>query len=178
MLGTEHMVELDTRAGLVGKTTIPPAFGLVPEVCCRRLAVLRPDVAGPCERDAIEFVPGTPLEYLARWMACNEVFRDDVHLVSVIRWMDGVISFGITQPQYHGIPAPPRDIDAYFHEAGWTRLNDPSGHAVFFNYAFGVMAIDAEMRNCYINQGGLQPFDVILYQPDESLEQYLRIFPE
>lgn len=31
IVGTEHMVELDTRAGLVGKTTIPPAFGLVPD---------------------------------------------------------------------------------------------------------------------------------------------------
>ncbi len=176
-LGAEHMVELDARAGLVGKTTVPPGFGLVPELLHHSLAVLRPDADAPRNADAIEFVPATPLEYLARWRACNEVFGDDVRLVSVIRWSDGMVSFGITQPQYHGVPAEPREIEAYFHDAGWTRLNDPSGHTVFFNYAFSVLAIDAERRNCYLNEGGLQPFDVVLCEPDEALERYLGIFP-
>lgn len=176
-LGTEHMVELDAQVGLVGKTTIPPAFGLVPELRRHPLAVLRPDTDASREREAIEFVPATPLEYLSRWLAGNEVFGDDVRLVAVIRWTGGMVSFGITQPQYHGIPAEPREIEAFFHQAGWSRLNDPSGHAVFFNYAFGVMAIDAERRNCYLNDGGLQPFDVILCEPDESLERYLGIYP-
>lgn len=39
------------------------------------------------------------------------------------------------------------------------------------------MAIDAERRNCYLNDAGLQPFDVILCVPDEALEKYLGIFP-
>jgi hypothetical protein len=178
MVGTEHMVELDTQSGLIGKTTIPPAFGLIPVLRRHPEVVLRPDSAAPCDREFIEFSPATPLEYLARWIASNEVFGDDVNLVSVIRWLDGLTSFGITQPQYHGIPAEPRDIESYFLDAGWTPLNDPSGHVVFFNYAFGIMAIDTERRNCYINQGGLQPFDVILCVPDLALEQYLRIYPE
>ncbi|HEY1120708.1 MAG TPA: hypothetical protein VGE67_03875 [Haloferula sp.] len=55
---------------------------------------------------------------------------------------------------------------------------NPSGHAVYFNYAFGVMAIDAERRNCYLTDGELQPFDVILCHPHEELEQFLRIYPE
>ena len=177
MIGTEHMVELDTHTGLVGKTTIPPGFGLVPAVRQHSLAVLRPEAGGPVAAESIEFVSATPLEYLSRWLANNDVFGDDVRLVSVIRWRDGLTSFGNTQPQYHGVPAEPREIEAFFHEAGWTRLNDPSGHAVFFNYAFGVLAIDAETRNCYINRGGLQPFDVIVCGPDEALERYLRIYP-
>lgn len=173
------MVELDAQAGIVGKTTIPPAFGLVPELRRHSLAVLRPDVGdAPRERDAIEFVPATPLEYLSRWLASNEVFGDNVRLASVIQWADGLVSFGITQPQYHGVPAEPREIESFFHKAGWSRLNDPLGHAVFFNHAFGVMAIDAERRNCYVNEGGLQPFDVILCVPDASMERYLGIFPE
>jgi hypothetical protein len=57
-------------------------------------------------------------------------------------------------------------------------LNDPSGHTVFFDYAFGVLAIDAERRNCYLNEGGLQPFDVVLCEPGEALERYLGIFPK
>ncbi len=84
----------------------------------------------------------------------------------------------ITQPQYHGIPAEPRDIERGFLAAGWTRLKDPSGHVIFFNHAFRVMAIDAERRNCYLTDGQLQPFDVILCTPDEKMERYLGIYPE
>jgi hypothetical protein len=40
------------------------------------------------------------------------------------------------------------------------------------------MAIDAELRNCYVTDGGLQPFDVILCVPDENLERFLKIYPE
>jgi hypothetical protein len=169
------MVDLDAHSGLVGKTTIPPAFGLIPRVRQQPVAVLR--AGGPAFSEAIEFVSATPLEYLSRWLASNEVFGDDVRLVSVIQWTTGMVSFGITQPQYHGVPAEPREIERFFLEAGWTRLRDPSGHLVFFNYAFGVMAIDAEKRNCYVNKGGLQPFDVILCQPDDALERFLRIYP-
>lgn len=171
------MVELDSDTGLVGKTTIPPAFGLIPVIRSLPIAVLCSHADAPLHRDVIEFVPATPLEYLSRWLASNEVFGDDVRIVAVIHWADGMVSFGITQPQYHGVPADPREIEAFFHAAGWTRLNDPSGHAVYFNYAFGVMAIDAEKRNCYLNTGGLQPFDVILCEPDEALERHLGIYP-
>jgi len=176
-IGTEHVVELDAQAGIVGKTTIPPAFGLIPDVRKIPLAVLQPDSGQSLFREAIEFVKATPLEYLSRWIASNDVFGDDVQLASVIQWADGLVSFGITQPQYHGTPAEPRQIEQFFRQAGWTHLKDPSGHAVFFNHAFGVLAIDAERRNCFVNEGGLQPFDVILHKPDESLERFLQIYP-
>lgn len=153
------MVELDARSGRVGKTTLPPAFGLIPEVVNLPLAEVRPGADRKAFRQAIEFLNATPLEYLARWIACNEVFGDQVKLATVIRWTDGLVSFGITQPQYHGT------------------LADPSGHTVFFNHAFGVLAIDAERRNCFVNAGGLQPFDVILCKPDETMERFLGIYP-
>lgn len=175
-IGTEHMVELDTQTGLVGKTTIPPAFGLMPKVRAHQTTMLRDEVTQV--RESIEFVSATPLEYLTRWIASNDVFGDDVHLVAVIRWKDQMVSFGITQPQYHGVPAESRDIESFFHAAGWTRINDPSGHVVFFNYAFGLIAIDAEKRNCYVNRGGLQPFDVILCKPNECMSRYLHLYPE
>ena len=41
-IGTEHVVELDAQAAIVGKTTIPPAFGLIPDVRKISLAVLQP----------------------------------------------------------------------------------------------------------------------------------------
>ncbi|WP_200267722.1 hypothetical protein [Luteolibacter pohnpeiensis] len=128
-------------------------------------------------REAIEFVLATPLEYFTRWMASNDLFGDDVRLASVIEWGDGQVSIGITQPWYPGVPADLRDIEQYFIHEGWQLLHDPSGHTVFFNYAFGVMAIDAVSRNCYLADYGLQPFDVILREPDENLERFLRIYP-
>ena len=171
------MVELSASLGLVGKTTKPPGFGLVPALIRSPLAVIRPDSLGTFEREAIEFVNATPLEYLSRWLANNEVFEDDVRLASVIEWADGMVSFGITQPQYHGVPAEQREIEAYFKDAGWRRLRDPE-HVVFFNDIYGVLAIDAESRNCYVSKDGLQPFDVILCKPDVSIEKHLRIYPE
>jgi len=45
-----------------------------------------------------------------------------------------------------------------------------------FNDAFNILAIDVLPRNCYIRDGQLQPFDVILCQPDEPLEEYLKLY--
>jgi hypothetical protein len=158
------------------KLTTPPGFGLTPRLRLLPVADLRSDSAK--FREAIEFFPATPIEYLERWKACNELFVDDVRLASVIEWPSGDLSLCITQPQYHGTPAEPRDIEHFFKVTGWTRLKDPSGHAVFFNYAFGVMAIDAERRNCYLTDGQLQPFDVILCRPDEEMAAFLGIYPD
>lgn len=174
--GSEHLVEFDSASKRAVKVTIPPAFGLVPRLKNLPVVDLRSDRPG--SRTAIEFFPGTPVEYLERWQAANEVFGDDVRLASVIEWPDGGISFCVTQPQYHGQPAAPRDIEAFFVTNGWTRLKDPSGHVIFFNHAFRVMPIDAERRNCYLTDGQLQPFDVILCTPDEEMEGYLGIYPE
>lgn len=178
-LGTEHTVELSSNLGRIGKLTIPPAFGLIPRVVSHPVINLREDTSLPAFRRAIEFLPATPLEYLERWIAANEVFEDDVRLTSVVEWADGQVSFGISQPQYHGEPAPHRDIDRFFEASGWTRITDPggSGHGLFFNYAFGVLAIDALSRNCYLHENALLPFDVILCKPDEELEAFLGLYP-
>jgi hypothetical protein len=169
-------VDLDEDRKLVAKTTKPPGFGLIPALLKLPVAV-RPGES-PRFRHAIEFIPATPIEYLVRWQMNNEVFGDDVRLESVIQWQDGRVSFGISQPQYQGEPADPRDIEEYFTNNGWAALNDPSGHRVFYHYGFQVMAIDAESRNCYLTVGGLQPFDVILFKPNEEMECYLNVFPE
>lgn len=162
---------------LVAKITIPPKFGLVPKVLSHPTVDLRRESKDGEFRQAIEFVPATPLEYLERWIAANEVFEDDVKLSSVIEWADGQVSFVITQPQYHGDPAPVREIERYFEAAGWKRLADCGGHTLFFNYAFQVLAIDALPRNCYLHDDALLPFDVILCHPGEELERFLKLYP-
>jgi hypothetical protein len=162
----------------VAKITVPPKFGLITQVISTPQANLRHDPAIPPYRQEIGFVHASPLEYLERWMAANEVFEDDVRLNSVVEWADGRISFAISQPQYHGEPASDREIESYFTQAGWTRILDRTGHLLFFNYAFNVLAIDALPRNCYIKDGQLLPFDVILCRPDAELEDFLKLYPE
>lgn len=168
------MDEVDQR---VIKLTIPPNFGLTPKVLHHPVVNLRDDPALPKTRPSIEFVPATPLEYLERWIAANEVFGDDVKLTAVIEWADGQVSFAISQPQYHGEPAPQREIEARFEAAGWKRFIDEAGHVLFFNYAYQVLAIDSLPRNCYLHDDDLLPFDVILCRPDLELESVLGLYP-
>lgn len=158
----------------MAKITVPPKFGLIPKL----VTLVVPNLRGePSFRQAIEFMPATPLEYLDRWIAANDVFGDAVRLTSVVRWADGQVSFAISQPQYAGEPATDREIDRFFEAAGWLRIHDASEHVLFYNYAFQILAIDALPRNCYLNENGLQPFDVILCHPDEAMEDYLRLYP-
>ena len=160
------------------KVTIPPKFGLTPRIHFHRNANLRDDPDIPEFRKAIEFDRATPREYLHRWILSNQIFNDDVCLAAVIRWREEHISFCITQPHYNGDPATEREIEQYFLEASWTSIPDPSAqHQLFFNFAFNVLAIDALPRNCYLNDAGLQPFDVILCEPDEELASFLNIYP-
>ena len=171
------MVDL-SEDGVVVKITIPPGFGLTPAVVSHPVINLRNEPSFPAERQTIEFLPATPLEYLERWIASNEIFEDNVRIASVVHWSDGKVSFSILQPQYHGEPATDREIESFFNASGWTRIRDRSGHIIFFNYAFQTLAIDALPRNCYINDGSLLPFDVILCRPNDPLEKFLCLYPD
>ena len=175
VIGAEHMVEFFEEEALVGKITVPPAFGLVPVVRRWPIVNLHSDTTGNF-REAIEFDQATPLEYLDRWSANNQIFSDDVKLRSVIRWRDGAVSFSITQPQYPKQAASHWEIERYFEQSGWTRIAN-EGHTIFFNYAHQTLAIDALPRNCYMSEHGLQPFDVILCHPSAELETFLRLYP-
>lgn len=122
-----------------------------------------PKVARPPERSrdpgfrrCIEFIRGTPLEYLTRWRLSNGVFGDEVELIQVIEWSDGDVSFAVRQPQYHGEPAADREIERFFRESGRVSITDPAReHELFFNCAYNVLAIDAVPRNCYVREDRL-----------------------
>lgn len=171
------MVDLSSGTGLVYKITNPPGFGFVPFIRYSTVVDLRNPRHVPSAREALEFRRATPLEYLARWMDANELFNDNIRLTSVILWEDGAVSFSIAQPQYHGTPAHASEIEAWFGNAGWARIPDSAGHQVFYNYNWQVLALDVEPRNCYINEGLLLPFDVILCRPDEALSRHLGLYP-
>jgi len=178
LVGSEHIVEFSVTSDRVSKITVPPAYGFAPVINRVRNANLRDDPSIPAFRESIEFIGATPCEYLRRWIQSNEVFGDDVRLEAIVQWADGQVSFSISQPHYNGEPATHDQIEEYFLKASWTRLKDPAGqHLLFFNYAFNVLAIDAMPRNCYLNEDGLQPFDVILCEPDNALQDFLEIYP-
>ncbi|RYD36360.1 MAG: hypothetical protein EOP86_06170 [Verrucomicrobiaceae bacterium] len=175
--GTEHWVDFDDTRRLVIKITRPPGFGLIPYVRSSPIIDLRNPGAAPVMRETVEFTVATPLEYLERWLDANELFSDNVRLVSVIQWGNGQVSFSITQPQYHGVPAHPQAITDFFLRAGWTSIPNQGGHSIFYNYNWQVLAIDVEPRNCYFNQGYLLPFDPILHRPGEALKDHLGLYP-
>ncbi len=104
------------------KITVPPKFGLVPQVITHTVPNLRGE---PGERQCI-----------------------------------------------NSSMLPPGSTDA-----GWTAIPDPAGqHVLFFNYPFGVLAIDALPRNCYLHDGQLLPFDVILCKPGVEMEHFLKLY--
>lgn len=175
--GTEHVVEFDESSGDVVKLTIPPGFGLTPELVSHPVVTAAEGTSDAAVRHAIEFRKGSPLEYLERWLCSNEVFEDDVRLASVVSWADGSVSFSIRQPQYDGEVTSQVEIEDFFVAAGWIKLDREKEHAIYFNYAFQVMAIDALPRNCYKREGRILPFDVILCRPSEAIESYLEIYP-
>ncbi len=109
------------------KVTIPPKFGLIPQVHSYPNVNFRNDPSIPEFRKAIELVRGTPQEYLRRWSLANRIFKDDARLASVILWSDSQVSFCITQAHYDGEPASERQIEQYFIESGWAQIKDPSG---------------------------------------------------
>ena len=174
--GTEHIVEFSADSATVVKLTIPPKFGLIPGIHQRLKPNLR-DPTNPKIMFTVEFQQATPLEYLDRWMCSNDVFDDNVSLASVVLWKDGNVSFVILQPHYDGEPATDREISKFFEDAGWVHLSKEKEHDLYFNYGFGVLAIDAISRNCYVFRECLQPFDVIVCHPSEELENYLEIYP-
>ena len=78
-VGSEHFVDANPEIGRIVKITIPPAFGLLPGIVEISQGYGR-------VRSVIEAIDATPIEYLKRWIANNDVFQDDVHLESVIQW--------------------------------------------------------------------------------------------
>lgn len=97
--------------GRVGKLTIPTKFSLIPKVLTHGVPNLRGELG---TRKAIEFVHATPLEYLGRWIAANEVFGDDVKLTAVVQWPSGqsqqngcatvlLFSYGLRKGSGHGM---------------------------------------------------------------------------
>jgi len=168
--GSEHAVAYNDQITLI-KVTLPgDGFGLIPKVTLHRKLDIRTGIESHYEQ--IEFIDATPLEYLERWILCNDIFNDDVQLERVIQWADQSISIMISQPYYMGKIISAEEIYHEFQKNGWQRIAK-HGRSVFYNFAYDAIALDLEPRNCYLADSGLQPFDLILSHPDEEMRKYL-----
>ena len=172
-MGAEHAVFYNSDKRIL-KVTIPEhGFGLIPRLNTHLRQVH--DSVEPEIIKQIEFYPASVTEYLKRWLLCNELFQDDVELLGVVQWEDSTISLKIDQPYYSGDVVTVEEIQSEFITKGWER-SYKDGRAVFINYAYNVIALDLEPRNCFLGKTGLQPFDVIVAEPNEELEEYLGIY--
>ena len=140
-VGSEHLVDFSTEQHRVVKITVPKGFGLAPALISKPNPLYGLHENEDQHKKSVEFVHATPLEYLTRWSACNQLFSDDIRLHTVIRWENNRVSFVISQPQYHGDIPDAQHIEEYFESSGWHRIPNDKGHTFFFNYAFQVLAV-------------------------------------
>ena len=96
LTGGEHLVEIDEAAGLVFKSTHPGKFGFAADV-----EMVRPKGWKAKPRITAGLVDASPNEYLFRLAKQNELFGDDVRVVGLVRYPQGV-SVLTTQPFYKG----------------------------------------------------------------------------
>ncbi len=121
LTGGEHLVEIDENAGIVFKSTHPGKFGYSADV---ELVHPRGWKAKP--RITAGLVDATPEEYLFRLAMQNELFRDEIRVMGVARFPQG-LSVLTTQPFYEGDRTDQAYIDAWFESPGWRKLPDKPG---------------------------------------------------
>ena len=171
-IGSEHAVSYNDNTSLIKLTLPDTGFGLVPRVTQHRKLNIR--TGEETFYQQIEFLGARPLEYLDRWALCNELFSDAANIQRIIQWVDSSVSFMLSQPYYMGQVIPHNEIHKAFREKGWDAIYR-DGRAVLYNFAYDAIALDLEPRNCYMNKGKLQPFDLIVSHPDDKMREYLDI---
>lgn len=116
-------------------------------------------------------VDATPLEYLFRLDRQNVLFEDDLRVMGVVSYPQG-ISILTTQPFYQGHRTEQPDIDVWFKALGWGKL--PSKDGAFHHQETDLLVMDALPRNVLtLEDGRLMPFDVVIVRPSAYLKSRL-----
>jgi hypothetical protein len=166
LTGGEHLVEIDERSGMVFKTTHPGKFGYSADV-----ELIHPRGWKAKPRITAGLVDASPDEYLFRLAMQNELFGDDIRVMGVARFPQGV-SVLTTQPFYEGERTEQADIDAWFESPGWSKLPDKPG--AFYDVVKDLLIMDALPRNVLtLPDGNLMPFDVVILRPSDYLKSRL-----
>jgi hypothetical protein len=118
-------------------------------------------------------VDASPDEYLFRLAMQNELFGDDIRVMGVARFPQGV-SVLTTQPFYEGDRTEQADIDAWFKSPGWIKL--PAKPGAFYDAVKDLLIMDALPRNVLtLPDGNLMPFDVVIVRPSSYLKSRLNL---
>jgi hypothetical protein len=166
LTGGEHAVEINDVLGLVFKSTHPGKFGYSADV-----ELIHPRGWKAKPRITAGLVDASPDEYLFRLAMQNELFRDDIRVMGVARFPQGV-SVLTTQPFYEGERTAQADIDAWFESPGWSKLPDKAG--AFYDVVKDLLIMDALPRNVLtLANGDLMPFDVVILRPSDYLKSRL-----
>jgi len=166
LTGGEHLVEIDEATRIVFKTTHPGKFGYSADV-----EMVHPKGWKAKPRITAGLVDATPDEYLLRLSMQNELFGDDIRVMGVAQFPQGV-SVLTTQPFYEGTRTDQADIDAWFASIGWNKL--PAKAGAFYDAAKGLLIMDALPRNVLtLTNSSLMPFDVVIVRPSDYLKTRL-----
>lgn len=145
--GGEHTVEF--RATRAFKETFPETYG----------GKFNPG-------NPATLLPATPLEYLKRWRAFNEVFNGDVRFEGVVMHPNGMVSLQISQPLITG-PKPERaDLEKTLADDGWA--NVAIGTWTKKTSRGLVRITDVKPDNFAVVDGVTVPLDVIVTLEDAA----------
>ena len=149
--GAEHVVYHDASRGLAMKATHPNRFG---------------------HSARNEGLAATPLEYLQRLGWHNALFGDDIRIAG-ITFVEDNIEVITSQPWIVSDgknPASEEEIDRYFEQLRFRRVEINPGVPIYFNEIMKVIVADAHERNILRTEDGrLAPIDVVIGTPDSDL---------
>ena len=146
--GNEHTVVVKPDVRRVIKLTHPDRFGKAyPRICGRTV-----------------YQEATPLEYLVRWMVCNEAFGDEVRLEQVMLDQNDAVRVVISQPSVFGIHPEAEDLHRHLFEQGFEPMEAVDGTPTtndWFRAADRILIFDAHNGN-YIQttDGFIVPIDI------------------
>jgi hypothetical protein len=140
--GNEHDVWFDENLNRWFKATFPNEFGI---------AWGRSGTA-------------TPLEYLARLLLQNKFFHDDIRLIAIVE-SNRKLRVLISQPHIAGGPAPAPEIETWFGDLGFIRVEADSCIA-WYRKKENLLIADAHEGNVIKSfTGDLVPIDLNIIQP-------------
>lgn len=163
LTGGEHLVTLGLDEKHVLKTTHPGKFGFGVDV-----EMIHPRGWNAKPRITAGLVDASPEEYVFRLLKQNELFADNISVIGVVRFPQGV-SVLTSQPFYKGCRTEQVAIDEWFTSQGWTKVALKAG--AFFRAEDDLLIMDALPRNVLtLENGELMPFDVVIVRPSEMLK--------
>jgi hypothetical protein len=147
--GDEHQAWFDEQSGTWLKATYPNRFGLA------------------WGRDG----SATAKEYLSRLVLQNTYFADDIRLIAIIDASEKMRVL-TSQPHIAGEPAPYEDIQRWFTDIGFCRV-EADGRIAWFREYENLLVADAHEGNVIMTSTGeLIPIDLNIIQPVAELRKW------